>query len=186
MNSDNFEPPPLTPPDPEAPQRLHRLRALGLGRPEREFDDFARNLADVTDMPWAMVNFLDENGQFFAGLYTGRTTQPGVSAAATPLEPGRRMSRDQGFCPHVVHRRRALVLDDVCAYPRFAGNPVVDQLGIRTYMGAPLIDHTGTTLGTICVVGTESRTWGQQGLTTIKTWAAELSARISQREHHPR
>ncbi|MFV2101864.1 GAF domain-containing protein [Micromonospora sp. LOL_024] len=183
--TDSFEPPPLTPPDPQAPQRLQRLRALGLGRPERDFDDFARNLADITDMPWAMVNFLDEHGQFFAGLYTGRSTPPGLSAP-TPVEPGRRMSRDQGFCPHVVHRRCALVLDDVCAYPRFAGNPVVDQLGIRTYMGAPLIDHTGTTLGTICVVGPEPRTWGQEGLTTIKAWAADLSTHINRRDHHPR
>jgi GAF domain-containing protein len=183
--NDSYEPPSLTPPDLQAPQRLQRLRVLRLGRPEREFDDFARKLADITDMPWAMVNFLDEHGQFFAGLYTARVTQPGVSAPVTALEPGRRMSRDQGFCPHVVARRRALVLDDVCSYPRFAGNPVVDQLGIRTYLGAPLIDRTGTTLGTICVVGTEPRAWGQDGLTTIKTLAAELSTLINQREHRP-
>ncbi|BCL14645.1 GAF domain-containing protein [Micromonospora sagamiensis] len=186
MINDSYEPRLLTPPDVQAPQRLHRLQALRLGRPEPAFDDFARKLAQTTDMPWAMVNFLDEHGQFFAGLYTARTTQPGVSAPVTPLEPGRRMSRDQGFCPHVVARRRALVLEDVCAWPRFAGNAVVDQLGIRTYMGAPLIDHTGTALGTICVVGPEPRAWGQKGLTTIKALAAELSALIDQREHRPR
>ncbi|MGV9976514.1 GAF domain-containing protein [Micromonospora wenchangensis] len=182
MTHDGFVPAPLTPPDPQAPQRLHRLRALGLGRPEREFDDFARDLAATTGTPWAMVNFLDDRGQFFAGLYTGNTTPPGVTTPAGTREPGRWMPRDQGFCPHVVHRRRALVLDDVCAYPRFAGNPVVDQLGIRTYMGAPLIDTTGVTLGTVCVVGPEPRTWGQEGLTTIKTWAATLAARIQQRQ----
>lgn len=185
MTSDSFEPQPLPPSDQEAPQRLHRLRTLGLGKPERKFDDFARRLAQTTTMPWAMVNFLDEHGQFFAGLYTARITQPGISTPVTSLEPGRRMSREQGFCPHVVARRKALVLDDVCSYPRFAGNPVVDQLGIRTYLGAPLIDHTGTTLGTICVVGTEPRAWGQEGLTTIKNLAAELSQLINQREHSP-
>jgi hypothetical protein len=50
-----------------------------------------------------------------------------------------------------------MILGDVCAYPRFAGSPVVDQLGIRAYMRAPLIDVTGTVLGTVCVVDVEQR-----------------------------
>src|SRR5258708_23024645 len=56
------------------------------------------------------------------------------------------------WCPHVVARKLPMILGDVCAYPRFAGNPVVDQFGIRAYIGAPLIDMTGTVLGTVCVV----------------------------------
>jgi GAF domain-containing protein len=81
-----------------------------------------------------------------------------------------------------VVRRKALVLDDVCDYPRFAGNPVVDEIGIRSYLGAPLIDRTGTALGTICVVDIEPRPWGRAGLATIKALAADLVARIHQRE----
>jgi GAF domain-containing protein len=64
-----------------------------------------------------------------------------------------------------VVRRKALVLDDVCDYPRFAGNPVVDKIGIRSYLGAPLLDdRTGTALGTVCVVATEPRPW------VVKDW----------------
>jgi GAF domain-containing protein len=59
---------------------------------------------------------------------------------------------------------------------------VVDEIGIRSYLGAPLIDRTGTTLGTICVVDTEPRPWGRPGLETIKALAAELMERINQRE----
>ena len=53
--------------------------------------------------------------------------------------PGREMSLDTGWCPHVVARQRPLVLDDVCAWTRFAANPAVGALGIRSYLGAPLI-----------------------------------------------
>jgi GAF domain-containing protein len=81
-----------------------------------------------------------------------------------------------------VVRRKALVLDDVCDYPRFASNPVVDEIGIRSYLGAPLIDRTGATLGTVCVVDTEPRPWGRPGLQTIKTMAAELIDLIHRRE----
>jgi GAF domain-containing protein len=70
----------------------------------------------------------------------------------------------------------------VCDYPRFAGNPVVDKLGIRTYVGAPLIDRTGTVLGTICVIDREPRPWGHAGLDLIKERAADLMQVIRRRE----
>ncbi|MGN9810150.1 GAF domain-containing protein [Micromonospora sp. BQ11] len=172
----------LTPADREAPHRMRRLRDLGLGEsPDPEFDEFAQKLAQITGAPYAMVNFISEDRQYFAGLYTppaARTSTPEVAAAG---QPGRVMPRDHGYCPHVVVRRKALVLDDVCDYPRFAGNPVVDEIGIRSYLGAPLIDHTDMALGTICVVDTEPRPWGRRGLETIKSLAAELTTRISQR-----
>ncbi|HEX8348310.1 MAG TPA: GAF domain-containing protein [Actinoplanes sp.] len=174
---------PLTPTDPEVAHRLHRLRELGMGeQPDPEFDDFARKLSEVTRAPYAMVNFIGEDRQYFAGLHTAPAAQAGGVEPAPAAQPGRTMDRDHGYCPHVVVRRKALVLDDVCDYPRFAGNPVVDEIGIRSYLGAPLIDRTGTALGTICVVDIEPRPWGRAGLATIKSLAAELVARIHQRE----
>ena len=174
----------LTPEDNEAPERVVRLRELGIGDvPVPEFDEFARELARITSAPYAMVNFIDEHRQYFAGLYT-----PAAANAVElgplppgPAQPGRVMARDHGYCPHVVVRRKALVLEDVCDYPRFAGNPVVDEIGIRSYLGAPLIDRTGTTLGTVCVVDQEPRPWGREGLETIKTMAGRLVGRINAR-----
>ncbi|WP_306316666.1 MULTISPECIES: GAF domain-containing protein [unclassified Streptomyces] len=171
----------LTPQDKEGAERGRRLRGLDLGqRPEPVFDRFADRLADVTGAPYAMVNFIDENRQFFAGLHTPDGDHRGeelgaVAAGSTESEVARYMARDHGYCPHVVVRRKALVLEDVCDYPRFAGNPVVDEIGIRSYLGAPLIDdRTGLALGTVCVVATEPRPWGRAGLATIKSMAGEL------------
>jgi GAF domain-containing protein len=175
----------LTPMDEEAPRRMKRLHQLGLGdAPDPEFDEFARDLARMTNAPFAMVNFIDEERQYFAGLYAAPPTQSSsaLSAQSSAANVGRVMARDHGYCPHVVVRRLPLVLDDVCDYPRFAGNPVVDKIGIRSYLGAPLIDRTGTTLGTICVVAQEPRPWGRPGLELIKSRAAELVERIHRRE----
>lgn len=180
----------LTPIDREAPRRVQRLRQLGFGdRPDPAFDEFARKLAKVTGAPFSMVNFIDENRQFFAGLHTPTGTHASSNPGSTHTRPAgggevsRYMARDHGYCPHVVVRRKALVLEDVCDYPRFAGNPVVDEIGIRSYMGAPLIDRTGIALGTICVVDTEPRPWGRPGLETIKSLAAELLEQIHRREN---
>ena len=167
----------VTPLDRGAPQRMRRLRELGIGdRPDPEFDEFAHELARITGAPYAMVNFISENRQYFAGLYS-----PSMERGEPADESERVMDKDHGWCPHVVVRQLALVLDDVCAYPRFAGNPVIDKIGIRAYLGAPLIDHTGATLGTICVIDTQQREWGRDGLRIIKGIAADLVARIGQR-----
>ncbi|MFD7709373.1 GAF domain-containing protein [Streptomyces sp. NPDC059785] len=178
----------LTPEDKDAPARVERLRVLGLGEhAEPALDAFADRLAEVAAVPYSMVNFIDEKRQFFAGLHTPDGTRPGTlthiaTADGVERRLGRHLTRDYGFCPHVVVRRKALVLEDVCDYPRFAGNPVVDEIGIRSYLGAPLIDHTGIALGTVCVVDVEPRPWGRAGLETIKSLAAELVAQISRRE----
>ncbi len=82
----------------------------------------------------------------------------------------------------MVVRRKALVLEDVLDYPRFAGNPVVDEFGIRSYLGAPLIDSTGMVLGTVCVADLAPRAWGRTGLETIKSAAADLVVRLERRE----
>ncbi|MER7395233.1 GAF domain-containing protein [Streptomyces sp. NPDC000151] len=175
----------LTPDDDEAPARVARLRTLGIGEaPLPAFDDFARNLARTTQAPYAMVNFIDEHRQYFAGLYTPAEEQAPVELGPAPAsaQPGRVMARDHGYCPHVIVRRKALVLEDVCDYPRFAGNPVVDEIGIRSYLGAPLIDRTGMALGTVCVVDLEPRPWGREGLDTIKSMASRLVDQIHRME----
>ncbi|MES9508880.1 GAF domain-containing protein [Streptomyces sp. NPDC000609] len=179
----------LTPVDPDAVVRTRRLRSLGLGeRADASFDNFdafADRVAEVTEVPFSMVNFIDGNRQFFAGLHTPSGTHNGSdlgAAAAGSSRSGRYVALDRGYCPHVVVRRKALVLEDVCDYPRFAGNPVVDDIGIRSYLGAPLIDRTGVALGAVCAVDTVPRPWGRAGLDTIKSLALELVGHIDQRE----
>ncbi|MGG8407047.1 GAF domain-containing protein, partial [Streptomyces sp. 12297] len=166
----------LTPVDREAPARAERLRALGLGeRADAEFDAFARRIADTARTPYAAVNFIDQDRQFFAGLYH----RPDAPAGAYT---GRLLARDHGYCPHVVVRRRALVLEDVRDFARFAPNAVVDESGVRSYLGAPLTDRQGFVLGTVCAVDLEPRRWGRAGLDTIKELAAELMNVIHGRE----
>jgi GAF domain-containing protein len=173
----------LTPVDTEVPERMRRLRDLGLGSgPDTELDEFARRTGEITKAPLAMVNFIHDDRQYLGGLYTGATVPAALRAGLSD----RTFSREHGYCPHVVVRRKALVLDDVCDYPRFAGNPVVDEIGIRSYLGAPLIDRTGVALGTVCVVDIEPRPWGRPGLETIKMLALELVTQIHAREGNQR
>lgn len=173
--------------DPEIERRTERLHVLGLGtQPDPEFDEVAARLAEIAGAPYAMVNFISEREQYFAGLYAPSTSRSGALEAAQTAanaSPGRVMGRDHGYCPHVVVRRKALVLGDVCDYPRFAGNPVVDEIGIRAYMGVPLIEEdTDTALGTICAVALEPRPWGRPELHAMKSLADDVMRLIQRRK----
>ncbi|MFF3014636.1 GAF domain-containing protein [Streptomyces sp. NPDC057939] len=169
----------LTPVDREAPARAARLLEMGLGqRADAELDAFARHVARTLEAPHAGVNFVGEERQFFAGLHH----DPDVAAGGYPA---RVLTRHHGWCPHVVVRRRALVLEDVRDFARFAGNPVVDGSGVRSYLGAPLTDRRGIVLGTVCAVDLVPRRWGNQGLATAKALAAELLELLHAREDRP-
>ncbi|MEU6221757.1 GAF domain-containing protein [Streptomyces sp. NPDC047022] len=176
----------LTPEDKDAAARVRRLRGLGLGeRAEPELDAFAQRVAALAAVPCAMVNFIDGHRQFFAGLHQvdGRPLPaPAPDGDGEGAGPVRELGREYGFCPHVVVRRKALVLEDVRDYPRFAGNPAVDELGVRSYLGAPLVDRTGIALGTVCAIDVQPRPWGRAGLETIKELAAELAELLGRRE----
>lgn len=178
--------------DPNGRERASRLRELGLGFGQPKdpwFDEIAHRVARMVNAPVAGVNFIDEELQYFAGRYTDDRGQGSEAAApAAPAAPmvapehGRVMPRDRGYCPHVVLRRKALVLEDVCDYPRFAGDPVVDDTGIRAYLASPLIDRTGIVLGTVYVADVDTHPWGRPGLEVIKSTAAEVLDYIHRRE----
>ncbi|MER7764733.1 GAF domain-containing protein [Streptomyces sp. NPDC097619] len=166
----------LTPVDREAPARAVRLRELGLGeRADAELDLYARRVADTMATPYAVVNFIDQERQFFGGMYH-------LPDAPTGAYTGRELARDHGYCPHVVVRRRALVLEDVRDYARFAPNAVVDESGVRSYLGAPLTDRQGFVLGTVGAVDLVPRRWGRDGLDRIKSLAADVVKVIHERE----
>lgn len=162
-------------------QRLGLLDELGLVDPAAgfkafaEFDTFAADLARAADAPYAMVNVRTDQ-QEFIGLFNA----PGMKPVA------RTMRADHGYCPEVMQRSKALVLTDVCAHPRFQSNPVVDQIGIRTYAGAPLIIDD-IVLGTVCFVGPETRpqSTGRPSLALIKARAEMLVDLLYQRAGRP-
>ncbi|MEU9734108.1 GAF domain-containing protein [Streptomyces sp. NPDC048002] len=141
---------PLARQAPELAQRYELLQHLGVSTTANEdFDDLARDMAERAGFLYGFVNlFLEE--QTFVGLH-----QPPVDSGFVIV--GRTMSRDHGWCPEVMARRKALPLHDVHASPRFSGNAVVDAVGIRSYFGAPLIHDSGTVLGTVCVIDPDKR-----------------------------
>ncbi|MGH3662642.1 MAG: GAF domain-containing protein [Micromonosporaceae bacterium] len=173
----------IPPEDRHLPARVRRLQELGIGgKPDPEMDEFAREAGRILDARIAGVNLIDGDQQYFAGLYS--KDLEAADPADRPADPdkGRVLHKDLGYCRHVIARRRALVLEDIQDFARFAVDAVRDQTGIRSYMGTPLIDRTGVALGTVWVGDTEPQRWGRDGLEVIKAVAARLIERLERTE----
>jgi GAF domain-containing protein len=175
----------LAPHDPDAPDRVRRLHDLGFRTdgPDAELDRFAERMAHVLGAPYAMVNFVLDTHQYFAGLYASAADQESA-AKADPAD--RTMDLDDGFCPHVVDIDHALVLDRVVEWPRFGTNNVIRMLGVRSYIGAPFYDGNGRILGTVCAVSTQPSSWGTPGVELIKSMAAQVTDLVARREREVR
>lgn len=183
---------PLTPDQSqqESEKRKRRLQLLGLNSPEPEtkFERVARLAGHYANAPVALVNFVSDDRQMFRGVYvpTAEDEAKDVDGVAFDLsrmpEIGREGPMHFGFCPHVVAQGSQLALDDVFDYPRFKGNPVVNEMGARSYLGTPLTDHTGTTLGTLCVLDFRPRKWTRQHMDDMESLAETLQSEFRLRD----
>lgn len=126
-------------------QRLDTLREYRLldTDPEPAFDRVTGLVADLFDVPIALVSLLDDCRQWFKSAH-------GLDVAETP--------RDISFCQFVVTDERPLTVTDVFGDPRFRDNPLVTgEPFIRFYAGVPLRAYNGAVLGTLCIIDRKER-----------------------------
>jgi diguanylate cyclase len=128
--------------------RLQALHALGLLDTPREdrFDRFTRLALAAFGVPIALVSLVDRERQWFK-------SHAGLDYRETP--------RPLAFCSHAIALDDMLVVPDTLADERFAAHPhVTGAPGIRFYAGQPLHSVDGQPLGTLCIIDTAPRTFG--------------------------
>ncbi len=111
---------------------------------EKEFDDVARLVSAICEVPFALISLVDEDRQWFKA-------HQGTGLDQTP--------RDISFCAHALGQETLLLVPDAASDERFAANPLVtDGPQVRFYAGAPLLTPGGEVLGTLCALDTKPRT----------------------------
>lgn len=130
-------------------ERLRALRELLIldTPPEERFDRIVEFAASEFDVPIVLISLVDEQRQWFKA-------RVGVQACET--------SRDISFCGHAIVHSTLFEVGDATLDPRFADNPlVIGAPFIRFYIGAPLMLPSGATLGTLCLIDTRPRHFGE-------------------------
>ena len=128
--------------------RLQALHALGLLDTPREdrFDRFTRLALAAFNVRIALVSLVDRERQWFK-------SHAGLDYRETP--------RPLAFCSHAIALDDMLVVPDTLADERFAAHPhVTGAPGIRFYAGQPLHSVDGQPLGTLCIIDTAPRMFG--------------------------
>lgn len=150
-------------------ERLATLHRLGFPKGRgRYFDEVAARLTAAFDTPIALVTVIDEHHQRW----------PGAAGLTPSLDACRKSERETSVCGHVVAQNDVLVVEDVGKDSRFANNPFLLENGIRFYAGAPLRTSGGFAIGSLCVIDTKPRKFGDRERKVLRTIADDVMATV--------
>ncbi|MFE6894906.1 GAF domain-containing SpoIIE family protein phosphatase [Streptomyces sp. NPDC057694] len=151
------------------PERVAAVHETGLSAAaDPGMDRFARLVADLLNVPVALVSIVTDEGQFFPGMIG--LDEPWATARRTPLS--------HSVCRHVVADAAPLVVDDTRATPRTQDSPAIEDLDVKGYAGVPLTDTDGQVLGALCAIDTRPRRWTERELGALEDLAAACSAEL--------
>ena len=139
---------------PETPgnedERQKALKALGIldSDPEERFDRFTRLARRLFEVPIAVVSLVDCDRQWFKSI-------TGLEVRETP--------RSVSFCGHAILGPEVMVVPDAQLDDRFRDNPLVTGAPyIRFYAGHPLTLAPDIAVGTLCLIDTKPRHFGEE------------------------
>ncbi len=129
-------------------ERLASVLRLGLldSAPAECFDAVARLAATALKVPVLLVSLIDDHRQWFKARI-------GLDACEA--------ARATSFCTHTIFERRAFIVRDATADPRFENSPWVTAAPyVRSYVGVPLFSRDRQPVGTLCAMDAQVRRFG--------------------------
>ena len=141
-------------------QRLRALEELDvLDRPSRRSFEVLVDLANkFLDTPVALISLVTDDRQFF--LSSSGLGEPWASCRETPLS--------HSFCRHVVQRNEPLVVSNAEKHQLVQKNMAIEDLGVKAYLGVPVVLPDGNVIGSFCAIDSKPRSWTKDDLETIE------------------
>jgi len=133
------------------PARLRALFETGLLDAPRDeaYDRIVAMAADALTVPTAAVSLVDHNRQFL--FSTAGITGELARTRETPLE--------RSVCQYVVQSGEPLIVEDAREHPVLRNHPAVTDNTLQSYVGMPLTNAAGHSIGTLCVWDDHPRQW---------------------------
>jgi PAS domain S-box-containing protein len=148
-------------------ERLSALYSYDVSETEAdvEFENLARLSAQIFNMPFACISFVDQQKQWIKASV-------GLDVKESP--------RSSSFSQYTIQGSDVFEVQDALLDPRFTNNPFVSgHPHIRFYAGAPLIDNSGYKLGALCIMDHLPNQITPAQKAILQTLAREVVTRLS-------
>lgn len=136
------------------------------------FEQAAKAAAEFLQIPISIVGWLDQNRIWLLAAEGLANLMPIKRGAARV-----NLSYDDSCCKRVIENRQVVAIRDTAAEPNFACGALVQELGIRAYLGVPLLSSEGRCLGTLAVMDLAPRSFSSKEIQFV-----EMTARWSMSE----
>lgn len=133
--------------------------------PEERFDRITRLAAHFFGVPTCLVTLVDSDRQWFKSRVGLEHEQLG---------------RDISFCGHAILDDDVFTVSDATRDIRFSANPLVtSDPHIRFYAGMPLREPSGQPIGTLCLIDSSARMFGDEQKSALRDFADMVEREIA-------
>lgn len=137
---------------------------------EAVFDAITRLASVLLAAPSSFLSMVDADRDFYK------------SAIGFPVSLAKaRELRGRTFCHYTLDRSEPLVISDTHSDPTWAAVPTVESLGVRAYVGVPLVID-GEVIGSLCVTDSKPREWSPIDIETLRELAKSAEREMSLRQ----
>lgn len=123
---------------------------------EESFDRLTRLIASHFDVDVAFIGLID------------RTTEDLIACTGADWEM---LMREDTVCTHSMLQDEVMVVEDISEDARFRDNTTLEQLGIVSYAGANITTPGKKTIGQLCLIEYERRTYSETEQNELQAFA---------------
>ena len=126
--------------------------------------------ASICDAPVSMINLIDESRQWSKSIL-------GLD------NEFREVPRNTSVCQHTIYSDGVYEIKSLSEHPEYKDFPYVkDSPNLEYYLGAPLTDYDGNSIGALCVLDYQERELSDKQKRQLKILADEVIARLELRK----
>lgn len=128
-----------------------------------DFDRLAEIGTEIFDTNWCFVGIITEDTEIFLSFQRSETKE---------------LDRECSICTFAINDDDVTVVEDREKDPRFKYVDELEDLGIKWYAGAPIINEEGYRIGAFCVADTETRDFSEKDRRLLKLLADEAMEKL--------
>ena len=155
--------------DPKRIEEIARLR-LHEDQADEILNEYVKQAAEEFNLPIGVVSIVLDDVQSFIASHGLEDWIDEVKG--TPVE--------WAFCANSVRSGEEFIVED-SHKSIMKDSPLVKMEGIRCYAGVPLITKNDFVVGNFCVQGPDTRSFSEEEISKLKTYAASVMERLEER-----